>query len=126
MCGSDPTYAMIGVDLDLQYFEDSDDEWEGGEAGEQIARLDRKQISELDTLISTIANNYQRAARTIPLALLGEYHCWSEPEWFYANVEVDLETKELRSKFEYGYETLIDTVETLKDVSIIASGEGAA
>jgi hypothetical protein len=125
MCGSDPIYATIGVNLELQNFEDSDDEGRRG-ASEQIARLDRKQISELNTLISTIADNYKQAARTIPPRLLGDYISWNEAEWFCANVEMDLEKGELRTEFDYGHKTLINKVEKLKDVATTASGEGIA
>lgn len=55
--------------------------------------------------------------------MLGSFRAWQEREVFAASINVDVERKELLSRFSYGYETQIRDVDKLAD-AVIADSEG--
>lgn len=61
-CDSDPLYATFEVTFDLLYSEDDEND---------VAQVDEDDIVGVLTLLAVTARNLKRAARTVPLKLLG-------------------------------------------------------
>jgi hypothetical protein len=85
--------------------------------------LDREDIFGIITLLAFTRLNFNKASRKIPLKMLGSFYAWQERELFAALIRVDVERKELSSRFSYGYQTPINDVDKLEDAIVAGSDE---
>ncbi|KAJ9108214.1 hypothetical protein QFC19_002461 [Naganishia cerealis] len=104
LCQDDQLHTTFDLHLNLAYDEDT------GEPSPE-----RNDVFTLLTLLALIRHNFVQASKKISYKLLGSFHASNEPEFIYADVNVRVSEKQLRSSFLHGFDTVINEVDALED-----------
>ncbi|KAJ9120337.1 hypothetical protein QFC24_005291 [Naganishia onofrii] len=100
---SDALYATYDIDLELNFTNDGPE---------------KEDIGTLLTLLALTRVNFNKAAETIPYKLQGSFYMSHQPKFIGADVMVDVLDKVLRTRFRYGYETVIREADPLENPKI--------